>query len=105
MYRKFVDTGKSVEIITYSIQNNVSKDDPEIVIPYAEKLAKCPFCGGDAEIRPFSAFGSVHGLKVRCKKCYCGTGVKNDGTNVKGVTYTLQECLSMAISSWNERVI
>ena len=103
MYKKFVDTGKSVEIITYSVLNNVSVDDPEIIIPYTEELAKCPFCGSDAEIVPFQAYRFIHGMKVKCKKCHCSTVSVTDSTDIYGVKLSLPESLHKVIALWNNR--
>ena len=60
-----------------------------------EELKKCPFCGGEAEIRFSNIFKPY--CAIRCKKCGAST-----------LEYSTRGCyenvILQAIQAWNKRV-
>ena len=36
-----------------------------------KELKPCPFCGGKAEVVPYSVYGKVKSYFVQCLKCGC----------------------------------
>lgn len=56
------------------------------------ELKTCPFCGGEAEIKPYTS----RGLIIRCKSCLMGLRQKT--------LYQTTEWLELKlIENWNKR--
>lgn len=54
-----------------------------------EQLKKCPFCGGEAEVKYAYSFGFTRNYEAECMKCFCTVGV-----------YLTE---AEAITAWNTR--
>lgn len=70
------------------------------------KLKLCPFCGGDAEVRPSPNSRSEEGIsfyEVRCK--ICGVHVNGESFNFYAVKYNKEkpQDLLSAVEKWNKR--
>ena len=58
---------------------------------YEQKLKKCPFCGGEAEIYGFDINDGYHNYIPRCTKCFATIPV-------------WRETEEEAIIQWNKRM-
>lgn len=70
-------------------------------------LEKCPFCGGEAELK-FSqhAFGGEsYTARVECKECGASTAQALSGKMMFGKYVTLDEAIIKARDRWNKREI
>ena len=64
-----------------------------------EKLKPCPFCGGEAEVRMFTATLSF----VQCKSCLAGTSgflSEHEAVNSWNRRYTVLRMVRQVIKKW-----
>ena len=71
-------------------------------------LKKCPFCGGEAELKEHEFVGHQR-VYVECKGCHTTSGIYMDGKSVTFVgipsrDFTVEECRQRAVGGWNARV-
>ena len=62
------------------------------------ELKPCPFCGGQAELREYLAFGRIKSYTVRCKNM-CAVTCGHRNANGKWRATQKKE----AIETWNRR--
>ena len=64
---------------------------------FMEKLKRCPFCGGEAELHHgITGVLQASSSFIRCEKCFCQTDIF--------VINTKYSCDEKAIEAWNKRV-
>ena len=71
-----------------------------------EHLARCPFCGGKAELRvaDHALKDNVKIAKVSCLQCHAGTNSFTSGREfLSGKVITLDEAIKKAANAWNRR--
>lgn len=72
-------------------------------------LRKCPFCGGEAELKVQDNIFGMKMARITCKSCHCVSNVFVEGKTVAfaGIPskyVTLEECINKAAEQWNKKV-